>query len=184
MKSRTLAITALLAASMAQAADDPRETGSREISAAFQRELGQQLTSTLQARGPVDAIAVCRDAAPAIAARLSTESGAQVGRTALRTRNDGNAPDEDARRVLEAFRSRLADGEDAAGVESFRMFEDGSARYLKAIGTQPLCLVCHGENIAPDIAAAIAENYPTDTATGFSVGELRGAFVIDWPAAR
>lgn len=184
MSRRAIAVAALMAASLAHAADDPREARSREISASFQRELGQQLMSTLQSQGPVAAIGVCRETAPAISARLSTENGARVGRTALRTRNPANAPDEDARSVLEALRSRLADGEDPAGVESFRIFDDGSARYLRAIGTQPLCLGCHGESIAPDIAAAIAGHYPDDTATGFRPGELRGAFLIDWPAPR
>ncbi len=41
----------------------------------------------MQAGGPVAAIEVCQTRAPEIAARLGQESGAQVGRTALRVRN-------------------------------------------------------------------------------------------------
>ena len=28
----------------------------------------------------------------------------------------------------------------------------------------------------------IAQRYPGDGATGFAAGELRGAFIVDWPA--
>ena len=59
---------------------------------------------------------------------------------------------------------------------------DGSARYMSAIVTQPLCLTCHGSEIAPEVAAEIARHYPEDQATGFAAGDLRGAFLIEWPA--
>jgi len=47
---------------------------------------------------------------------------------------------------------------------------------------QPLCATCHGMTLAPPVAEAVAARYPEDDATGFGVGELRGAFLIDWPA--
>lgn len=31
-------------------------------------------------------------------------------------------------------------------------------------------------------APAIAAHYPSDQATGFAAGDLRGAFVIEWPS--
>ena len=40
------------------------------------------------------------------------------------------------------------------------------------------CVTCHGETIAPSIAAKIDELYPADKATGFREGDLRGAFVV------
>ena len=53
---------------------------------------------------------------------------------------------------------------------------------MAAIVTQPPCLVCHGGRIAEPVRPALREQYPADAATGFAVGELRGAVVIDWPA--
>jgi hypothetical protein len=67
-------------------------------------------------------------------------------------------------------------------VERFAAASDGSARYMQAIVLQPMCAMCHGDSLAPEVRAAIQENYPDDQATGFAVGELRGAFLIDWPA--
>ena len=54
---------------------------------------------------------------------------------------------------------------------------------MRAIPTEALCLTCHGETLAPELAAAIAREYPNDQATGFKLGELRGAFRVVWPAS-
>jgi hypothetical protein len=53
---------------------------------------------------------------------------------------------------------------------------------MKAIVMQPQCLACHGQDLAEPVSAAIEERYPEDQATGFVAGELRGAFLIEWPA--
>ena len=66
---------------------------SRQLALQLGSELKGELGKAMAAGGPVAAISVCRERAPAIAARLSRESGAAVGRTALRVRNPANAPD-------------------------------------------------------------------------------------------
>jgi hypothetical protein len=43
-----------------------------------------------------------------------------------------------------------------------------------------MCLICHGENLAPDIATRISEAYPSDKATGFSEGDVRGVFWVEF----
>lgn len=179
--ARTLALLALVMAGCARA--DGRLESSRAIAAEFQQTLGGELKSALAEHGPVHAIEVCADVAPAIAREASAASGAGVGRTALRVRNPDNAPDAGARAVLEDFRERVAGGA-AMPVEHFEAHDDGSARYMRAIVMQPLCVTCHGEPLAGDVAEALAAHYPDDAATGFEVGELRGAFVIDWPAGQ
>jgi hypothetical protein len=45
-----------------------------------------------------------------------------------------------------------------------------------------VCSTCHGTQLAPDIAAAIARDYPADQATGFEPGQLRGAVSVLWPS--
>jgi hypothetical protein len=170
---------ALLFATVARA--DDRLERSRAIAAGFQQALGAKLQSALASGGPMKAIEVCREQAPAIAARASAESGAAVGRTALRLRNPASRPDAAATAVLEDFRDRVAAGAQMP-VEHFEAHADGSARYLSAIVLQPPCATCHGTVLAAGVAEAIAAHYPDDRATGFRVGELRGAFIIDWPA--
>jgi hypothetical protein len=49
-----------------------------------------------------------------------------------------------------------------------------------------MCLACHGQTLAPGVAEVLAREYPRDAATGFSAGQLRGAFYVVWhePAAQ
>lgn len=51
-------------------------------------------------------------------------------------------------------------------------------RYMKAIPTEPVCTVCHGRQLPPTLQQAIAAKYPADAATGFEVGDLRGAVYV------
>lgn len=171
-----------LASEPAPTPQDGRLAASRELAAALQGELGSRLQAALAEGGPVGAINVCRTAAPGIATRLSERSGAQVGRTALRIRNPANAPDPGERAVLEGFAQRFAAGE-GGPMEDYQSLPDGRTRYMRAIVTQPMCLACHGSTLAAPVRQALAEHYPADEATGFSAGDLRGAFVVEWPAA-
>jgi hypothetical protein len=164
------------------AQEDPRIARSRELATSLQQSLGARLTAAISAGGPIGAIDVCKVEAPQIAAQLSAAAEARVGRTALKVRNSNNAPDSAARAVLERFELAWR-GDPSTPPDMFSVAADGSARYMRAIPTQALCVTCHGPALAPDVAAAIAARYPNDAATGFAVGDLRGAFVIDWPAA-
>jgi hypothetical protein len=176
-----------LLANAAEEAMWPEWVGkSRELSTQLGKELKGELGAAIEKGGPVAAIDVCRTRAPAIAARLSAESGARIGRTALRVRNAGNAPDDLERAVLEQFAGDLAAGGIEGPLEAaFEIKREGGIErhYMRAIPTEALCLTCHGETLAPELAAAIAREYPNDQATGFKLGELRGAFRVVWPAA-
>ena len=121
--------------------------------------------------------------APAIAARLSAESGADVGRVALRVRNRSNVARGWSREALLGFERSIAAGASAATLESYAE-SGGVRRYARAIGTEPMCTLCHGDQIAPEIAAAIRRSYPADRAVGFRPGDLRGAIVVTWKAPR
>ncbi len=179
MQRTAVMILALLAAGGAQA-EDARLPESRRMAVQFQKALGAQLMDAIAAGGPVQAISVCSEQAPQIAARFSAQSGARVGRTALRLRNPGNAPDARQRELLARFERELATGVEQPP-EHFETSPDGSARYMKAIVVQSKCLACHGRTLAPEVSTAVARHYPADQATGFSAGDLRGAFYVDWP---
>jgi len=192
MRSITVPCLALLLAATAgpAAADDPAPwvLESRAAAQALGSRLMGELTAAL-ARSPAAAIAVCSERAPQIAAEESAARGAQLGRTALRTRNPANAPNEWQRRGLESFAAALDSGADPATLEFTEVAdtgETGERRWMKPIMTGPLCLTCHGTALAPEVAAAVTARYPADTATGFAAGDLRGAFYVVWrePAAR
>jgi hypothetical protein len=160
---------------------------SRVLTQQLGTELKGELGRALAVGGPAAAIDVCRTRAPAIAARLSKESGAVVSRKALRVRNPANAPNDLERAVLEQFAADLASGHAEMPLEAAVDLNGGGRiehLYMRAIPMEALCTTCHGATLAPDVAAAIARAYPDDQATGFAPGELRGAFSVVWPAKR
>lgn len=187
---RVVTVLAVLLCPPTMAADTPGEPGWVEQSRQLTQQLGGQLkgelTQAIAAGGPVAAINVCYLRAPEIAAGLSQSSGARVGRTALRVRNPSNAPDPLERTVLEQFAADLGSGPIDRPLEAVFEIRRGDAverRYMRAIPTDALCLTCHGKALAPELASAIARDYPADQATGFELGQLRGAFSVVWPAA-
>lgn len=149
----------------------------------------QQLGGTLKARligamkadGPVAAIRVCAEEAYAIATRVSDKTGMEVGRSALRLRNPGNAPDVWEQGALARFLAAQSRGEDLSAMEHSDVVRAGGEEvfyWAKPILVQQPCTVCHGTNVAPEVAATIADYYPDDQATGFEVGDLRGIFTV------
>ena len=155
---------------------------SREAARRLGNQLIGELTRALET-SPVEAIRVCRERAPLIAAEQGERAGARVGRTALRTRSSANEPLDWQRRALESFASRLEAGASPTSLEYTETAGSGEAterRWMKPIMTVPLCLQCHGHELAPGVAEVLAAEYPEDRAIGFRVGEMRGAFYVVW----
>jgi hypothetical protein len=52
--------------------------------------------------------------------------------------------------------------------------------YLRAIRVQEFCLACHGspDSMTAPVKRVIAERYPADQATGYRLGDLRGAISV------
>ncbi len=156
---------------------DPRVSQSRMVVKTFGKELIGKLKLALAEGGPVAAINVCNIEAPKIATGLSEEYNWSIGRTSLKTRNSNNNPDAWEKGVLKAFEQRNQNGEAIAKIEYFEETDQGF-RYMKAIPTKGLCLACHGETLAEPVKAVLQKHYPNDAATGFNVGDIRGAFTI------
>lgn len=156
---------------------DPRVTESREAVKALGKELIAQLKQALEEGGPVKAIKVCNSEAPEIAAKLSSQYDWEIGRTSLKTRNPKNNPDEWETIVLQQFEQRKQQGEAIATLEYYETTAKGF-RYMKAIPTKGLCLTCHGDAIPESVKATLVELYPEDKATGFKLGDIRGAFTV------
>ena len=161
---------------------DPRIDEARAIVKEFAGALQSELKAAMKADGPVKAVQVCHSRAPEIAAELSAKHGWQVGRTSLKRRNAGNAPDDWEISAMQQFEQRKMAGEPAGQLEfAAPVSVDGQQqfRYMKAIPTQAICLTCHGgESVPPAVVAEIAKYYPDDMARGFSEGDLRGAFTL------
>ncbi|MEN8007991.1 MAG: DUF3365 domain-containing protein [Candidatus Krumholzibacteriota bacterium] len=176
------------AADVRQAVDHNVETcraATRKLAGA----LKSALQGAMEKEGPLGAVSVCHDEAEVISNQICDEEGLTVGRTSRRNRNPSNAPDEWEKAGLEAFDARIKAGEKPQDLEMWATVAGPGGgrtfRYMKAIPTAPMCLFCHGGELAGDLDAKLTELYPGDKARGFAVGDMRGAFSVkmDLPGA-
>jgi len=179
------AVTSLLMSGHVTAAEGPELEAfvkeSRQMVQAFARSLKGELQAAIKEGGPRHAISVCKLTAPQIARDMSDRPGWTVGRTSHKLRNPENAPDAWEAAVLDSFLERAAAGQDPKGLETAELAEaDGrkAYRYMKAIPVQKVCLGCHGSGIKAEVRERIEALYPGDQATGFELGDLRGAFTV------
>jgi hypothetical protein len=139
----------------------------------FKAQMQQALKAGM-AEGPVQAIDACRIRAPEIAAALSKD-GVRVGRASHKLRNPDNAGPHWVGPVLDEYLA--SDRREPVEVA----LENGYIGYAEPILVQPLCLTCHGEVLAPDLESTIGTLYPDDQATGYTDGDLRGVFWVEYP---
>ena len=152
----------------------------KELSEAIRGLLMQEL----KAGGLERAVAVCSTKAQARTAEYRRTFKNDIRRVSLRRRNPANEPDAYERRALESFDLLPADARPAA--EHWELVRDDgreTLRYLKPLVANAMCLTCHGEKakIPPAVLAVISRDYPDDRATGFSVGDVRGAVSVRIP---
>ena len=178
----------LLLAALPLIAQADQTTEARALASHMIQQLGAALKKELAASGPDGAVAVCRDVAPTIAGELSRASGGRVARVSLKTRNPllGD-PDVWEQKVLAEFDRKATAGEKVESLEYSETTDEPLGRYfryMKALPVQPLCLSCHGapENIPDQVKAKLALEYPHDRATGYGLGQVRGAVTIKQPA--
>ena len=171
----------LIAAGCLSAGEATEKEKAMAATAGFGKALKPELVTAIQSGGPLAAIEVCNTKAPGIAEAVSLEQGVQASRVSLKNRNPDNAANEWQTSVLQSFEERVEEGEDAGSLswqETVDVDGEKEFRFMKAIPTGGVCLACHGKNIDPAVTDKLAELYPDDKATGYSQGDLRGAFVV------
>ncbi len=166
------------------AGEEALVTEARSLAKQFGGQLKGEVAAGMKSGGPAATVEICSVKAPLIAKEVAAASGWDVGRTSLKLRNPNNAPDDWEQQVLERFEQRKAAGEPAAELEFAAVVGSGADRqfrYMKAIGTEPVCLNCHAAEIRPEVEAKLGMLYPEDRARGFAVGDIRGAFTLSRP---
>jgi len=193
MTPKYLVLSALTAALLTGCASTPSPeqqaqlaNDSRAAVGDLVKKLGGTLKADIAAHGPETAISVCKEKAPQIAKAIMDEKNVKIRRVTTQNRNPKSVPDTWEAKVLADFEQRLAKGEKPDTLEYYQVTqEEGQQtfRYMKGLVIQPLCLTCHGtpENIPDGVKAKLTELYPTDKATGYSVGMLRGAVSLKKP---
>jgi hypothetical protein len=108
--------------------------------------------------------------------------GATIGRATRKPRNPGNVATGWQADALSQFEGVLAAGKPLAGQTFVRRLPGGRTAYAEPLVIQELCVTCHGGTLAPEVQVEIAARYPDDRATGYVVGDLRGAAWVELPA--
>ncbi len=182
MKPTIIAVV-IVSAAFVQAQSNPAEEGPKIVAEAFAK-LSGALTDAIAKGGPTNALAVCSEKAPQIAAEVGKAHGVVLRRATTKPRNPKNAADEVEAAALEEFAAAMAKG--GAVKPKLVPADDASTSFFAPIVlSNPLCLQCHGtsgQEIAPDTLTAIQKHYPQDKATGYKLGDLRGLWRVTFPA--
>ena len=142
--------------------------------------LRSALQENMKEKGVAATIEYCNINAYAITSLYAKED-IIIRRTAEKYRNPGNAPDSIEKIVFERYTSLLKNKQP---LENVVLESSGNIHYFKPIILQAMCRSCHGfagSDIQPLVVEQIKRRYPTDMATGFSEGDLRGIWHIRFP---
>ena len=178
----TLSTSAVYAEDLSQYQDE-----ARAVAMPFLKQLGAVNKKAVSEGGPESAIQVCKEVAPQMSSDISRQTGWKLTRVSLKVRNPllGTA-DAWEQKVLQEFDERVVRGEKPETMEKAEIVQEPvgkSFRFMKAIPVQAGCVACHGsaEQIPDSVKARLSEEYPHDKATGYSVGQIRGAVSIKRP---
>ena len=180
------ALALVILALPAIAADPPEAEQARTVASQVLGETKSVLEAALQGGKPVAALRVCASVAQSIARRHERE-GWRVRRVSERVRNPADSPSVDESSVLRAWQDEQRAGRLSPAAEHLKVVTEGGRRYLSYMKpifiAGPVCLQCHGvpDELAPGVADALKELYPHDQATGYAVGDLRGAVSVKIP---
>lgn len=191
MKTRwlaSMAVVAAMAAPFASAQDlEALKADTKKQVLPLLPKLQSALQNAMKEGGPAGAIDVCKDTAPRLAAEASGATGWRVSRVSLKNRNPRlGVPDVWEARQLADLSIRAAQGEKPETLEVAEVIqEDGKPvlRYARALPVAQACLNCHGpaDSLKPEVQAKLKQHYPADRATGYSLGDIRGALVVRRP---
>ncbi|WP_299978858.1 DUF3365 domain-containing protein [uncultured Pseudoteredinibacter sp.] len=152
------------------------------ISKTLAGRLKERLISAVKSGGLEAGISQCNIAAPEISEQLKAEHPhtlISASRTSLKVRNENNQATTWQAEQLRAFDQLQSKGLKAGF--RYRVLESNgkvAIEFMSPIPTQGLCLNCHGSQLNSSLSAKLNELYPNDKATAYSLGDIRGAFVI------
>ena len=147
--------------------------------------LSSNLQSAIQSGGVSNALPFCSLAASPLTAGMAGKHGVTLRRVTHKRRNPAGRADATERAILNQFATALTRTNPPPPLVT--NLTTGTVTFFAPIVlNNELCLKCHGEpgkDISSENVALIAHLYPQDEATGFKLGQLRGAWRIDIPLA-
>lgn len=149
----------------------------KTVGGAFQKTLNHKVKEG----GLTNAANFCSTNATDLEKKVSKtlDSGVTVKRITAKPRNIKNSANVEQLVVLEELKTKLSNGEKV----DMLVKQKSSNHYqvYKPIVMAGKCLNCHGDDTKRNSEAynIISKKYPNDKAIDYSVGDLRGAFLVD-----
>ena len=144
--------------------------------------LSSQLGKSIAQAGYTNAIEFCSVHGMTFTKAVGVTNQVVLRRVTHRARNPQNQADTNEVAIIQKFQGDLSKGVSPRPLIGTN--KPGLFTYYAPITVQlPLCLSCHGnpaDDIHRDTLAQIKAMYPSDEATGFKMGELRGLWSIDF----
>lgn len=156
------------------------DTGKKIVKASFEA-ISAQLRAAIQDGGPANAIVYCNVNAIPLTDSLAKNFNIKISRTSHKLRNPDSAPDALEEYMIELYQD----------IEKMKkpmepkamLAKNGDVRFFAPIFVKPECLNCHGtvgREVTEETYSIIKINYPDDNATGFSEGDFRGIWSINF----
>ena len=150
------------------------------IANAAQSALSATLMEKIQEGGIQGAIRHCNVIATPLMDSISNAYGANIKRVSTRLRNESNNPDKIEAEILDAYEYAWENG--LQSEPNIQDVEGEAVLYTRPIMiSNPVCLNCHGQidsDVLPETNLALKSLYPSDSATGYKLGDLRGMWSI------
>lgn len=147
--------------------------------------LSSNLQSAIQQGGISNALPFCSLAASPLTAGMAGKHGVTLRRVTHKARNPADKADAAESAILARFEASLSGTNPPSPIVT-NFTATTVSFFAPIVLNNELCLKCHGEpgrEIASENLALIQKLYPQDEATGFKLGQLRGAWRIDMPRA-
>ncbi len=170
-------------ASVSEGDRDAAESTARRAVDKLVGTLMGEVQKSVREHGLASAVDHCASRAQELSTLIGAEEGVTIRRVTEKTRNPVDAPDSYERRILAQFAAMAQRGEISASTVHAEVVTGNAGRtlrYLKPIMVMKQCLGCHGspDSIAEDVRSALRQHYPSDLATGYGEGDLRGAVSV------
>ena len=154
------------------------------ITQEVQAQFIAQLQQAIAVEGVSGAVAFCQISTLPFVVELEAKRGIALRRVTTTPTNPKNKPDVQELPLLDAY---AYNAENAISSDpSIQKIQNGEVLlYTKPILlANAMCLSCHGnpkKDIAPETAAKLKQYYAQDSATGHSLGDLRGMWSLRLP---
>lgn len=157
------------------------ENKGNEIAQTSFKALSEKLTEQMKLGGPTEAIPFCNVEAMPLTKQLSEEFNVTIKRTSDKLRNQENKPSERELEIISNYHKLISEKKEITPI--VEVDSNNKKHYYAPIRLKANCLACHGkveEFVSVKTDSIIKSLYPNDKAIGYSEGDLRGIWSIEF----